>query len=100
MLCEPWENSGECHGLSSASYTWFHDYLRSKEKIFHVEKLVYCKSCKSRLYSIKSQLSMDSSSIPDISCADLDTMEVECDYEPLSWDNLKFIDINQNRYLV
>ena len=97
ILCEHWKNSGECHSLSSSSYAWFHDYLRSKEKIFDVEKLVYCKSCKNRLYSIKSQLSMDSSSIPDISCTDLDTMEVEYDNEPLSLDNLKFIDINQNR---
>ena len=40
---------------------------------------------------------MDSSSIPDISCADLDTTEVEYDNEPLSFDNLKSIDINQNR---
>ena len=40
---------------------------------------------------------MDSSSIPDISCADLDTMEVEYDNEPLSLDDLKFIDTNQNR---
>ena len=40
---------------------------------------------------------MDSSSVSDISCAAVDTMEAEYDNEPLSLDNLKFIDINQNR---
>ena len=43
---------------------------------------------------------MDSSSVSDISCADVDTMKAEYDNEPLSLDNLKFININQNRCLL
>ena len=96
ILCERWKHSSECHGLSSTSYTWLHEYLRSRTKIFDVEKLVYCKSCKNRLYSIKSQISIDSPPSPNVSCTELHTMEVDqCDNGLLSLDNLKVIDIKQ-----
>jgi tRNA A37 threonylcarbamoyladenosine biosynthesis protein TsaE len=42
--------------LSSPTYTWFHDYLRSKEKIFHLDELFYCKRCTNSLYNIKRDL--------------------------------------------
>ncbi len=56
-ICDCWKSSTECKSLSSATYAWFHRYLRSKRRIFDLNELYYCKWCTSALYKYNEEKS-------------------------------------------
>ena len=95
-LSERWRSSDECRSLSSVSDSWLHDYLRSNGKAFDVNELMYCKSCKNRLYSIKNQSAIPTASIIEQVVTESDSMEIDVDDEKLSLKNLKYLEIKSN----
>ena len=64
-------------------YSWSHDYLHSKGEIFDVNIVMYCKTCRNRLCSIKNQSGIPKSSIIEHVAAENDSMETDEDGEKL-----------------
>jgi len=56
VLCEKVANSSQFRSISSASYEWFHKYLREKNVIFEVDNLQLCSSCTGKFYALKEEL--------------------------------------------
>ena len=95
-LRERWKCSDDCCSLSSMSYWWFHDYFRSKGEAFDFDKLIYYKTCKNRLYSIKSQSGILTNSIIEHLVAENDPMEIDRDDEKLCLENWKYVKVKSN----
>jgi hypothetical protein len=90
IICEHWRNEYECKSLSSSTYGWFHEYLRSTGKIFTLEMLYFCKGCKRTFYSMRKELSVNLNSVGQSPSQEPEAMDVENDEKPLTLDNLKF----------
>lgn len=87
IICERWRSVGECKSLSSSTYSWFHDYLRSNCKVVNVEELYYCKGCTNSLYTIKKRVN-EASEYPSSLCSSTDPEETEQDNDYLTFDNV------------
>ena len=98
-VCHNWKSRTECKSLSSATYVWFHDYLRSEGKKFNLDDLYFCKSCTGALYTMKENLttaadsSSSESSLPD-------TMEIERNDDRLTFDNVFFTGSGHKRCVI
>ena len=67
-----------------------------KDEAFDVNKLMYCKTCKNRLYSIKNQSGIPTSSIIEHVVAENDPMEIDEDDDKLCLKNLKYVEVKSN----
>ena len=98
-VCNCWCSPKDCKSLSSPTYSWFHDYLKSKRKIFNLNELLYCKRCTGNLYAIKNDsITVSGSFSSEPSSSDL--MEVEKGDDRLTLDNILFTGSGHHRCVI
>ncbi|CAF1550246.1 unnamed protein product, partial [Adineta ricciae] len=56
ILCSHW--SFNCRSLSSSTYRWFHEHLRSQYKVFDERDLNLCTTCVADFYKLKETLTI------------------------------------------
>ena len=83
--------------MSSASYEWFHQYLRSDGTVFDENDLHVCSSCVNAFYSIKEKTTNVSTTEPMDVTEEIDGDE---DDDCLTLDNVIFSGAGHNRCVV
>jgi hypothetical protein len=94
-LCSRW--CSKYRSLSSSSYEWFHQYLRSNGTVFDENDLYLCCACVTPFYSIKE--TMNISSIPD-SMDTTKAIDVNADNDQFTLKNVIFAGDGHNKCVI